>query len=136
MNAARILADAGYDSAELRDALGPVDPERVNVWPASQTIRRLWRTGVSAVTQGRLVLVDPELLGDRHELARIVVHELVHVRQFAEVGYLRFMFRYLGTYARGRLSGLPPEGAYLAIPVETEARRVTARVTGVPGRVG
>ena len=129
MNAARILRESSYDLEELRALIGPVQPEAVNVWPASRWIRRFWRPGVAGVTQWRWVLVDPELFEDRDRLARLVIHELVHVRQFAQEGYARFMFRYGRDYLRGRFSGLAPRDAYLAIPSELEAREITSRLT-------
>lgn len=130
MNAARILATAGVDIESLRAELGPVDPESVNVWPAARFVRTLWRSGVRGVTLFRLVLADPEVFGsDEDRLARFVVHELVHVRQFAEMGYFRFMARYLTQYLRGRFRGLDHRDAYLAIGSEVEAREIAERYT-------
>ncbi len=128
MNAARILATAGVDLEALRSELTPVQPEKVNVWPAARFVRVLWRSGIRGVTLFRLVLADPEVLeADPDRLARFVVHELVHVRQFAEFGYLRFMTRYLSEYLTGRLRGLDHRSAYLSISAEVEAREVAAR---------
>lgn len=91
-------------------------------------MRLLWRAGVRGVTLRRLVLADPQLLeGDPLRLARFVIHELVHVRQFAELGYFRFMFRYIGEYLTGRLSGQDHQTAYLAISAEEEARELASR---------
>ena len=129
MNAARILRESRYDLEELRVLIGSVRPEAVNVWPASRWLRSFWRPGIMGVTQWRWVFVDPELFDDRDRLARLVIHELVHMRQFAEEGYIRFMFRYGRDYLRGRFSGLAPRDAYLAIPAEVEAREITSRVT-------
>lgn len=128
MNAARILAQAGLDSDELRTELHPVRPEEVNVWPASRLVRMLWRPGISGVTLGRLVLVDPKLMrGDIECLGRLVTHELVHVRQFADQGYLRFMVRYVLEYWSARVRGEPHREAYRGISAEIEAREVAAR---------
>lgn len=128
MNAARILESAGVDLDALRTELGRVDPAKVNVWPAGRIVRLFWRSGVRGVTLFRLVLVDPEVLDARPErLARFVVHELVHVRQFSELGYVRFMARYLSEYWRGRQRGLNHRSAYLAINAEVEAREVAVR---------
>lgn len=129
MNAGRILAESGYDSKELRSLLRPIRPEDVNVWPAAKWVRRFWRPGVGGVTQWRWVFVDPSLFGDKDRLARLVIHELVHVRQFREQGYLRFMFRYVSDYWRARRGGMGKRDAYLAIPAEIEARELTVRVT-------
>lgn len=129
MNAARILADAGYDVDALDAELGSVAINSVNVWPASRWVRAMWRPGIMGVTQWRWILVDPQALADRHKLARLVLHELVHVQQFAEMGYVRFMYRYIRDYVSGRRAGMDPREAYLAIPAEVEAREFTSRVT-------
>lgn len=128
MNAGRILRRSGLDTPELRSELSPVDPDRVNVWPASRWLRKLWRPGINGVTQWRWVFVEPDLLrGPVDRLARTVLHELVHVRQFTEKGYLRFMLGYVGHYLRSRLGGTGHREAYLNNPAEVEAREVTAR---------
>ena len=128
MNAARILSRAGLDTDELSRELDPVRLEDVNVWPAAKGVRLLWRTGVRGVTLWRVVLADPEMFDeDPARLARFVIHELVHVRQFAELGYFRFMFRYLKEYLAGRLRGQDHRTAYLAIRAEEEARAVANR---------
>ena len=125
MNAGRVLRQAGYDTPELRRELAPIDPDRVNLWPASALMRRFWRPGFEGVTIGAMVFIDPVVLkGDPGRLARLTIHELVHVRQFAESGYLPFMARYLWQYARGRLDGKDKRSAYLAVEAETEARAV------------
>jgi hypothetical protein len=51
----------------------------------------------------------------------------VHVRQWRELGAARFLWRYLGAYARGRASGLSHAAAYQAIPLEVEARELAGR---------
>lgn len=79
--------------------------------------------GVAAMTFGRLILL-------RRDHARddaLVAHELVHVRQWRELGAARFLWRYLGTYARGRAAGLGHQQAYAAIPLEVEARHLAGR---------
>lgn len=81
------------------------------------------------MTQGRLVLVHPDLLnGDSEKLARTVIHELVHVRQFSDLGYIRFMGMYMAEYVRGRRSGLSARDAYKENPAEVEARSITERL--------
>ncbi len=128
MNAARILIVAGVDVDALSAHLGPVKAEEVNVWPAARWIRSLWSSGIRGVTLWRLVLADPDIMtGDKRRLARFVVHELTHVRQFAELGYLRFMTRYLKEYWAGRLKGQSHRDAYLAISFEVEARELARR---------
>ncbi len=130
MNAGRLLRETGYDSETLRAWIAPVDPDDINVWPASPLFRRLWHPGVSGVTHWKMVFVDPELLrGDRRRLARLVIHELVHVRQFVRAGYARFLIGYLREYLTGRFSGKDRRQAYLDVAAEVEARDIAARTT-------
>ena len=79
--------------------------------------------GIAAMTLGRWIL-----LRRCHEHDRdLIAHELVHVRQWRELGAVRFLVRYLGAYVRGRWHGLGHQGAYEAIPLEAEARALAAR---------
>ncbi len=81
--------------------------------------------GSSGMTIGSIVFLRHD--DDRSGTRELIAHELVHVRQFAESGRLRFLVRYFGGY----LSGLTRLGhhrkAYLAIPAEVEARREAAQ---------
>jgi hypothetical protein len=132
MNAGRILRDAGYDTDALRLRIAPVDPNRINVWPASKLLMSLWRPGIEGQTHGRLIFVDPRVMkGDRRRLARLVIHELIHVRQYASAGYLRFTASYVTEYLMGRVEGKSPRQSYLDISHEREARELTARTIAV-----
>ena len=73
--------------------------------------------GSSGITVGRLVVVR-----SARPSPRLVRHELVHVRQYAERGYLRFSFDYLRHYGAGLLKHRKSRKAYLDIPAEVEAR--------------
>lgn len=127
MNAGRILRQAGYDTEAFRVRIAPVDPDQINVWPASRLFRRFWLSGIKGMTQGRFVFVDPDLMrGEPEYLARLVVHEMVHIRQYLAAGYLRFVIGYLKEYWIGRLGGKSPRQAYLDISVEKEARELTS----------
>lgn len=130
MNAGRILREAGFDTDELRVTLLPVNPDRVNVWPASRLLMATWRKGIKGVTYGRIVLVNPEMFaGDRRRLGSLVIHELVHVRQFHDLGYVGFSIRYLRDYLSGRVGGKNARQAYLDVPAEVEARKIAARLS-------
>ena len=132
MNAGRILRAAGYDTAELRVRIAPVNPDLVNVWPASTRFRRFWRSGIEGVTHGKAVFVDPRVMrGDPDRLARLVVHELIHVRQFVVSGYIAFVASYLRQYWMGRIGGKTPREAYLDVAQEREARELTAQTIAV-----
>jgi hypothetical protein len=132
MNAGRILREAGYDTDALRLRIAPVNPDRINVWPASKLLMSLWRPGIEGQTHGKMIFVDPEVMnGDRRRLARLVIHELIHVRQYATTGYLRFTASYLTEYLMGRLDGKSPRQSYLSISHEREARELTARTVAI-----
>lgn len=83
--------------------------------------------GSIGITVGRLVCI-------RRSAARadwfnsLLAHELVHVRQFGELGWSRFAARYFGSYVRFRLRGYSHRQSYVRIPLEVEAR-VDARLT-------
>lgn len=80
-------------------------------------------SGVAGMTLGRWIL-----LRRGHDRDRVLLaHELVHVRQWRELGGARFLVRYLGAYARGRMRGLGHHDAYEAIPEEREARALAGR---------
>lgn len=64
---------------------------------------------------------DPELLA-------LLAHELVHVRQYRELGAWRFRWAYLREYFAGRRRRLGHEAAYRNISFERAAREIEARV--------
>lgn len=132
MNAARALAAAGLDSDQVRLALHPIRPETVNLFPASRLLRSLWGEGIKGITLWRWVFVDPNVFeGDPRRLGSLTLHELFHLRQIAEMGLTRFMWRYLGDYLRGRLRGRDHQESYRDISLEREAREATARLGAV-----
>lgn len=129
MNAARALSRAGLDTEQVRLALHPIRPQSVNLYPASSVVRSLWGAGVSAMTLGRWVLIDPDALdGDPVTLGRLTLHELFHLRQIAELGLARFLVRYLTDYFRGRLRRQSHRDAYLGVGLEWEARRLATEL--------
>ncbi|HUP70289.1 MAG TPA: DUF4157 domain-containing protein [Acidimicrobiales bacterium] len=73
--------------------------------------------GSAAITLGRLVIVRRASVDDE----RLMRHELVHVRQWRELGVIRFIREYLGAYFRGRWNGYGHQEAYRRIPLEVEA---------------
>jgi len=79
--------------------------------------------GIAGMTLGRWVLVRR---GHEHDRG-LIAHELVHVRQWRELGAVRFLVRYFGVYADGRRRGLGHQAAYEAIPLEAEARALAGR---------
>ena len=127
MNAGRLLAASGLDSFRLRLLIHPVEPESVEVRPAPALLRRVWGKGIKAMTIRNRVYVEPGLLDTPSPRGGLLlVHELVHVRQWTDLGVLGFLRRYLTDYLSGRFKGLGHRKAYLAIGLEQEARRLAA----------
>lgn len=79
--------------------------------------------GASATTIGRLILMRRHAVGN----ARLLRHELVHVRQWHDYGVVGFLARYLGAYLRWRLMGYRHKNAYRRIPFEIEAEWLARR---------
>ena len=106
--------------------IGLASLDRVMVRPAPRWLVRLWGQRASAMTVPWAVYLDPQLLaGDVHRLGGLIVHELVHLRQWRQLGVARFLWRYLGDYWRARRRGFSHRQAYLAISLEEEARQVS-----------
>jgi hypothetical protein len=79
--------------------------------------------GASAITLGSVVVVRASAVSS----ARLLRHELVHVRQWRRLGLFGFLRRYLGAYLRWRVRGYPHWAAYRRIPLEVEAEWVARR---------
>ena len=75
--------------------------------------------GMSGMTIGRIVLVTSDQ--DRSGTRTLLAHELVHVRQWHELGRLRFLGRYLSGYARGLARLRSHRRAYRSIDLEIAA---------------
>lgn len=87
---------------------------------------RLVRTNLlppaaDGMTVGRFVFLRGDRIHDRS--STLLAHELVHVRQFAELGAVKFFMVYLGSYFSNLVRLRNHRQAYLAIPLEVEARR-------------
>jgi hypothetical protein len=127
MNAGQLLQAGGVDSVRVRLLIQPIEPDLVRIRPAPRILRRIWGGENRAMTLGNTILLDPTLLSAAQDRAGILlVHELVHVRQWHDLGVPRFLWRYLTAYLRGRFDGLGHRGAYLGIPLEVEARESAA----------
>jgi hypothetical protein len=75
--------------------------------------------GSNGMTIGRFVLLRNDGVYDGSR--KIIAHELVHVRQYYELGLVRFLARYLWNYACGLVRLKRHRAAYLAIPFESQA---------------
>ncbi len=80
-------------------------------------ISRWAAPGAAATTLGRFIFIRSSAL----DSARLLRHELVHVRQWRRLGVAGFGVRYLGAYTRWRLRRYPHWAAYRRIPLEIEA---------------
>jgi hypothetical protein len=76
--------------------------------------------GYAGMTLGRVVLVAREIKPDGQ--STLLAHELVHVRQWHELGLIGFSSRYLSSFARGLGRHRRWNAAYRAIGAEVEAR--------------
>jgi Domain of unknown function (DUF4157) len=108
-------------------ALTAEEVERYDHVPREVATRaRLYRvpllaSGAHGMTLGRRILIRR----GHEDRPRLVAHELVHVRQYAEQGRVRFLARYLRDYVANLARLRNHRRAYLAIPAEAEARAVT-----------
>lgn len=74
--------------------------------------------GADAMTLGHTVLVRR----GHGDSSVLLAHELVHVQQWSQLGVAGFLRRYLLAYAKNMLRLRSHHAAYLAIPLEVEAR--------------
>ena len=79
--------------------------------------------GAEAMTLGRTVLLRRGHTGSR----QLMAHELVHVQQWDRLGAAAFLARYLSAYGRNLVRLRRHRPAYLAIPLEVEARERARR---------
>ena len=97
-------------------------PRTIAVRARLHRVRHL-SPGAHGMTVGRHVM----LLRGHEDRAVLIAHELVHVRQYAERGLLRFLARYLRDYGGNLVRLRNHREAYLAIPTEVEARAEAKR---------
>lgn len=74
------------------------------------------------ITLGRHIVVSGEK--DRAGRSMLLAHELVHVRQWAELGAVGFLVRYLADFVAGLRAERSWMPAYRAIEAEVEAREI------------
>ena len=110
-----------------------LEPDEIDVYDhvASAVLGRvrLVRTNLlppaaDGMTVGRFIFLRGERIQDRS--TTLLAHELVHVRQFAELGPVRFFSQYLGAYFKNVWKLRNHRAAYLAIPLEQEAREAAS----------
>ncbi len=114
---------------ELLDRILPVRPDQVMVYPAPMSMRRVWNEDTGAMTIGNRVFVRPDLLKRRGpNLEDLMVHELVHVRQWRNQRVVGFLASYTRQYLMARFWGARHHVAYMSIDAEVEARRVASEI--------
>ncbi len=79
--------------------------------------------GADAMALGRMVLIRRGHTDSR----QLMAHELVHVQQWDRLGAVPFLARYVRDYARNLVRLRRHRPAYLAIPLEVEARERARR---------
>ena len=75
-----------------------------------------YNRGVTAITFGRFIFFFDEVTES------IVVHELVHVKQYREIGFFKFLYRYVKEYY---------EKGYRWISFESEAYNIQYEFMGL-----
>lgn len=110
--------------------LTPSEIETYDVIPANLG-RRVWLVRVpvlpgpyAAMTIGPVVMLARTVTSGQP--SSLLAHELVHVRQFHELGLLRFTWRYNRAFVLGLFRLRSWNKAYRAIPAEQEARRLAS----------
>lgn len=129
--ASTILRSSGITDAEACEATGLEQLDSIPIRPAPAWLRSMWRGPVAATTLPWAIYVDATHL-NAPDLEKLVLHELVHVRQWQRHGVSRFLRLYIADYLRGRRSGLDHHHAYLAIRFEREARIAVAKHLAKP----
>ena len=79
-------------------------------------LRLILLRGVAGITLGRRIY-----LGSGANVERSLRHELVHVRQIAHVGVVKFYWRWVSEYLANRRRGMSSDEAYRSISFEAEA---------------
>ncbi|MBT8212327.1 MAG: hypothetical protein KJN71_04185 [Acidimicrobiia bacterium] len=123
------LIRGGVSLPAVEDRLPHVDPGTVEVRPAGRAFRMTWAKGIVAVAMPWGIYVHPGTLDKAPEdLARLIVHELVHIEQWRREGGAGHLRQYVGDYLRGRRARKGHWGSYRDIGLEIEARQVAAEI--------
>lgn len=87
-------------------------------------LRPLLLREVLAITLGRRIYLSAGMeLRPPADVARLLRHELAHVRQAARLGLPRFLWRYAAEYVRNLRGGMRGWEAYRNISFEREAEK-------------
>jgi hypothetical protein len=120
------LEAGSIDPVALARIAPGVDPERLLIREARPWFERLVLRRPTAIALPYVVYVHSRAYNrPRADLTGLIIHELIHVSQWREEGYVRFAFRYLGDYLRSRLRGHSHSESYRSIRYEAAARALT-----------
>lgn len=114
-----MLAAAGLDPVVVMGLTGLVDLTEIEVRPAPSWMERFWIGQVVAMTVMSRIWMRSDLAASPPP--SLLVHELVHVRQWRTEGFIRFLLTYASDYLRARLRGATHVEAYGSIRYEAEA---------------
>lgn len=111
----RRLNDAEISSY---DVVAPAVARRVRVYRVP-----LIPGGYAGMTLGRHVLLARDVAADGN--SALMAHELVHARQWHDLGAIGFSARYLGSFGRNLARERRWQHAYRSIEAEVEATKET-----------
>lgn len=94
-----------------------IDPATVEVRYMGALIRSLVPPTTAAMCLPWAVYIRPPFTLP----PLVMLHELVHMRQWRELGVIRFLYIYLSEYLAARKSGLDHQSAYRGISLELMA---------------
>lgn len=132
LTAAEILSDTGLDHPDVKGRLSPVSPGSVPVKKFPFWIDLVLPSWIGAITTPSTIWVRARMLAIGGEsLGRLIIHELVHTRQWREHGILGFLGHYVKDYFAARFRDRNGHrAAYRAISFESEAGAVAAAASG------
>lgn len=128
---AEAFAAAGYDPEVVAQVAPGVDPAHLLVREARPWFERIYLRTSRALALPHVIYLHSRLYTrPRAEVARLLLHEFIHVSQWRRKGIPRFIAGFLGDYLVGRLRRRGHRAAYSSIRLEVEARMAVARVAG------
>lgn len=130
MKVGDLLGEDLASNPKLWADIYPIDPHEVTVRRMPAPLAAMLGRAVSAMTILQTVWVaGAALTGQADDFRRLLVHELVHARQWRALGAVGFLRRYVSEYATGRLGGGSHREAYHLISLEVEARAIADSVS-------
>ena len=123
------LEAADIDLAAVQAVTPDVDLEQLLIREASSLFEKVFLRSNAAIAFPHVVYMHSRWYRrPRAEMARLVLHEAIHVSQWRQTGNLRFAATYVFDYLRGRVRRRGHARSYREIRYETQAREATDRV--------